>query len=98
MTTTVFVDKVTVIEATWLNDVNTVTYKGTTPTNVTATQGQTAVTVPAYITGGYHLLVFRNGLLQNLTDDYAETNTTTLTFVSPGLSVGDIITVRKHPV
>ena len=98
MTTTVFVDKVTVIEAPWLNDVNTVTYKGTISTNVTATtQGQTAVTVPAYITGGY-LLVFRNGLLQNLTDDYAETNTTTLTFVSPGLSVGDIITVRKHPV
>ena len=97
MTTTTFVDKTTVIEAVWLNDVNTVTYKGTLPGNVTATQGQTAVTVAAYVLGGY-LLVFRNGLLQKLTDDYAETNTTTLTFVSPGLTVGDVITVRKHPV
>ena len=97
MTTTVFVDKQTVIEATWLNDVNSITYNGTTPTNVTATQGQTAVTVGTYVPGG-HLMVFRNGLLQKLTDDYAETNTTTITFVSPGLSVGDVITARKHPV
>ena len=97
MTTTTFVDRTTVIQAAWLNDVNTVTYKGTVPSNTTATQGQTAVTVSAYVLGGY-LMVFRNGLLQKLTDDYAETSTTLITFVSPGLSVGDIITVRKHPV
>ena len=64
------------------------------PTSVTAsTQGQTAVTVPSYGAGG-HLMVTRNGLIQKLTDDYAETNSTTITFVAPGLSLGDVITVR----
>ena len=96
MTTTVFVDKVTVIEAPWLNDVNAVTYKGLLAnTQTVASPVVLARTVPAYVTGGY-LTVFRNGLLQELTSDYAETNTTTLTFVA--LSVGDVITVRKHPI
>ena len=51
MTSTVFVDKQTVIEAPWLNDVNTVVYSPTSASSQTATQGQTAVTVPTYQTG-----------------------------------------------
>jgi phage-related tail fiber protein len=64
------------------------------PTYVTATQGQTAVTVPSYAAGGY-ILVTRNGLLQRLggSYDYVETNSTTLTF-NTGLSTGDVIAVR----
>tara|TARA_R110002126_G_scaffold158379_1_gene305781 strand:- start:148 stop:627 length:480 start_codon:yes stop_codon:yes gene_type:complete len=62
-------------------------------TAVTATQGQTAVTVPIYVAGG-SLLVTRNGLVQNYNVDYTETNSTTITFVAPGLSLGDVIITR----
>jgi hypothetical protein len=65
----------------------------TQSTAVTATQGQTAVTVPTYVAGG-SLLVTRNGLVQNYNVDYTETNSTTITFVAPGLSLGDVIITR----
>ena len=64
--------------------------------NLTSSQsasGATAVfTVPTYIQGG-SLLVFRNGVLQALTDDYTETSTTQITFTFTP-SIGDKITVR----
>ena len=89
MTTTTFVDQTTIIQASWLNDVNQNTYRSTT---YTATAGQTVLTVASYENGS-HPLVFLNGLLQAITQDYTETNSTTITFVS-GLTVGDRIVVR----
>jgi hypothetical protein len=61
-------------------------------TAIVATGGQTIVTVPEYGLGGY-LLVTVNGIVQELSTDYAETNTTTITFTS-GLTVGDRILTR----
>ena len=89
MTTTTFVDQTTIIQASWLNDVNQNTYRSTT---YTATAGQTVLTVASYASGS-HPLVFRNGLLQAITQDYTETNSTTITFIT-GLTVGDQIVVR----
>jgi hypothetical protein len=59
---------------------------------IVATGGQTVVTVPEYGLGGY-LLVTVNGIVQELSTDYAETNTTTITFTS-GLTAGDRILTR----
>jgi len=61
-------------------------------TAIVATSGQTIVTVPEYGLGGY-LLVTVNGIVQELSTDYAETNTTTITFTS-GLTAGDRILTR----
>jgi hypothetical protein len=61
-------------------------------TAVVATGGQTVVTVPEYGLGGY-LLVTVNGIVQEYNVDYAETNTTTITFTS-GLTAGDRILTR----
>jgi hypothetical protein len=61
-------------------------------TAVVATGGQTVVTVPEYGLGGY-LLVTRNGIVQELSTNYVETNTTTITFTS-GLTAGDRILTR----
>jgi len=58
---------------------------------VTATQGQTVITVPfAYVVGTNNLKVYVNGSKQVITLNYNETNSTTVTFVS-GLNVGDIV-------
>lgn len=58
---------------------------------VTATQAQTAVTVPfSYQTGTNTLKVFVNGSKQVVGLNYTETNSTTVTFVS-GLNIGDIV-------
>jgi hypothetical protein len=67
---------------------------GTMQPAVVATQGQTVVTVLPYTMGG-SAIVARNGLVQEYNVDYAETNNTTITFVAPGLSAGDRITVRS---
>ena len=61
-------------------------------TAVVATGGQTIVTVPEYGLGGY-LLVTVNGIVQEYNVDYAETNTTTITFTS-GLTAGDRVLTR----
>jgi hypothetical protein len=61
-------------------------------TAVVATGGQTIVTVPEYGLGGY-LLVTVNGIVQEYNVDYAETDTTTITFTS-GLTAGDRILTR----
>lgn len=61
-------------------------------TAIVATGGQTIVTVPEYGLGGY-LLVTVNGIVQEYNVDYAETNTTTITFTS-GLTAGDRILTR----
>jgi hypothetical protein len=67
---------------------------GTMQPAVVATQGQTAVTVLPYTMGG-SAIVARNGLVEEYNVDYVETNSTTITFVAPGLSAGDRITVRS---
>ena len=59
---------------------------------IIATGGQTVVTVPEYGLGGY-LFVTVNGVVQEFGTDYAETNTTTITF-SSGLTAGDRILTR----
>lgn len=58
---------------------------------VTATQGQTVVTVPfTYTVGQNTMYVFVNGSKQVISLNYTETNPTTVTFVS-GLNAGDIV-------
>ena len=60
---------------------------------LTATAGQTLFTLSgSYDPGTNDLQVFVNGLLLQRTADYAETSSTSLTFVS-GLSAGDEVTV-----
>lgn len=48
----------------------------------------------SYVTGSDTLLVFKNGLLQRETDDYTETSTTQVTFITP-CTAGDKITFHK---
>jgi hypothetical protein len=63
--------------------------------NVTATAGQTVFTGLSYTTGNNSMKVFVNGSKQILGSSspgsYVETNSTTITFNSPGLNVGDIV-------
>ena len=61
---------------------------------VVATAGQTVFTVLPYTIGG-SAIVAVNGLTEEYNVAYTETNSTTITFVSPGLSVGDRVTVRS---
>jgi hypothetical protein len=61
---------------------------------VVATAGQTVFTVLPYTLGG-SAIVAVNGLTEEYNVAYTETNSTTITFVSPGLSVGDRVTVRS---
>jgi|TARA_R110000868_G_scaffold138590_1_gene352808 hypothetical protein len=61
---------------------------------VVATAGQTIFTVLPYVMGG-SAIVAVNGLTEEYNVAYTETNTTTITFVAPGLSVGDRVTVRS---
>ena len=89
MASTTFVDKTTVIEAPWLNDVNGTVYGIYTQT---ATAGQTVFIIPTYTVGG-RLMVWINGILQKYTTAYAETNSTTITFTE-GLTVGLVVTTR----
>lgn len=89
MTSTVFVDQTTIIQASWLNDVNGIVY-GTYAQ--TATAGQTVFTVPTYVIGG-RLMVWINGILQRYGTAYTETSVTSITF-SAGLTVGLIVTTR----
>ena len=59
--------------------------------SVTATQGQTVVTVPfTYLIGQNSLRVFVNGSKQIITTNYTETTTTSVTFTG-GLNVGDLV-------
>ena len=52
------------------------------------------ITVPTYVTGNNSLKVFLNGMLQCITDDYAETDTTTITFVADRLTENDVLILR----
>ena len=69
------------------------TYGGMQPA-IVATQGQTVFTVLPYTMGG-STIVAVNGLTEEYNAAYIETNATTITFVAPGLSVGDRVTVRS---
>jgi hypothetical protein len=81
MASTNFIDGVTPIVATWLNDVNSYVYQGRQRGTVTAVSGQTVFTVPfTYSVGANTLDVYINGVRQILTSSYTETTTTTVTF------------------
>jgi len=59
-----------------------------------ATNGQTVFNLPfTYTPGGNTLQVFCDGVLKRITDDYAETNNNTVTFVS-GRSLNEKVTFR----
>jgi hypothetical protein len=58
---------------------------------ITATTGQTAITVPAYSINNDEIEVFFNGALLSSTD-YVETNSTTVTLTAPCVA-GDLIRV-----
>lgn len=67
---------------------------------VTATGGQTVVTVPTYVVGANTLSVYLNGLKVIAGVDYAETNQNTITFLS-GLTLGDeveAIAFQGYPI
>ena len=49
-----------------------------------------------YTTGNNSLQVFLNGQLQTITDDYAETDSNTVTFVGSRLSENDVIVFRWY--
>lgn len=58
---------------------------------VTATQGQTVITMPTgYVLGGDNLSVYVNGSRQIYNVNYTETTTTSFTFAT-GLNVGDLV-------
>jgi len=58
---------------------------------VTATQGQTVITMPTgYVLGGDNLSVYVNGSRQIYNVNYTETTTTSFTFAT-GLNAGDLV-------
>jgi len=63
--------------------------------SVTATAGQTVFTGLNYTPGNNSMKVFVNGSKQilgsSVPGSYVETNSTTITFNSPGLNVGDVV-------
>lgn len=61
-----------------------------TESRVTATQGQTIFTGLVYTVGNFSLSVFVNGSRQIPNLNYAETNSTTVTFYT-GLNAGDVV-------
>jgi hypothetical protein len=61
-------------------------------TDLSPVSGSTVLTIPLYTTGTQGLLVFKNGLLQELGVDYTETDNTTVTMASP-FSSGDYVTI-----
>ena len=85
MASTYFIDNVTPIVSSWLNDVNNFVY-GTGPATrnrgaVTATAGQTVFTVPFQFTAGsMDLTVYINGIFQVLGTSYTENLNNTVTF------------------
>lgn len=95
MASTNFINGVTPVDATWLNDVNDYVYGGNATLlprgTVTATSGQTVFTVPfTYAVGSNKINVYINGIRQILGSSYSETNSTTVTFTE-GLTVGSIV-------
>jgi len=63
-------------------------------TTITATVGQTVVTVPTYLVGYNELDVFLNGVFQKVASAYTESSTTSITFTE-SLKAGDLIDVRR---
>lgn len=90
MSTTTFIPQSTVIQATWLQDVNNLTYRTTVHT---ATDGQTLFSMPEYVQNG-QTLVMINGLVQQLGTAYQELTSTAIQFFE-GLSAGDVVTIRS---
>ena len=71
-------------------DVNFAVATGPNSTYQIAIQGQTVFTVPTYYVGTNSLKVYVNGSKQVVSLNYAETNSTTVTFAS-GLNNGDVV-------
>lgn len=71
-------------------DANFAVAAGPSPTYQIATQGQTVFTVPLYYPNTGSLKVYVDGLKQVVALAYAETNSTTITFVS-GLHQGAVV-------
>lgn len=96
MASTNFINSVTPVDATWLNDVNDYVYGGNSTLlprgTVIATSGQTVFTVPfTYAVGSNKLNVYINGVRQILGSSYNETNATTVTFTEAVPGVGAIV-------
>ena len=87
MTTTTFIDRATLIQADWLNDVNAVAYSQGT---VTATSGQTLFTIPFTCSTGMPLHVYIDGVKQAFGSSYTRTSATQITF-SEGVHVGALV-------
>lgn len=63
----------------WVNTGNQTMSNGTP---ITATQWQTVCTAPTYVIWSAKLEVYLNWILQEITQDYTETSTTSITFVT----------------
>ncbi len=93
-------DTITFVDGRTLDENITVCRIGTssgavTRSNHTATAAQTAFTPSfSYTPGSAQLLVYSSGALMRLTDDYAETDSTTVTFVD-GRELDENITFVK---
>jgi len=87
MTTTTFIDKQTLIQADWLNDVNASAYSQGT---ITATSGQTVFTIPFTCSTGLPLSVYINGVKQAYGASYTRTSSTQITFTE-GVPVGALV-------
>ena len=94
MTSKLFVDFKTPIDAAWLNDVNSVTYATIYQDVFTATAGQTAFSLTKTPSTFLIVQVFVNGLRYTPTLDYTIT-TNVLTFGS-GLSLSDEVLVEYY--
>ena len=87
MTTTTFIDKQTLIQADWLNDVNASTYSQGT---VFATAAQTIFTIPFVCSTGLPLNVYISGIKQAYNSSYTRTSSTQITFTE-GVPVGSLV-------
>lgn len=90
MTTTTFLDRQTVIEADWLNDVNTVAYSQGV---VIASAGQTVFNIPFTCSLGLPLHISIDGVVQIYNSSYTRASLTQITFTE-GLHVGALVEFR----
>jgi len=68
-----------------------------TPTSNTSSAGQTVFTVATYQPGAATLQVYVNGIRQRVTDDYVETDTTTITFNIALMNGDEVDTFSQIP-
>ena len=81
----------------WYNGTSWVSIQVTYYNKHTVTAGEETsgiITVPTYAVGDNSLSVFLNGMLQCITDDYVETNATTITFEADRITEDDVLIFR----